>query len=92
MIFPLKIVYLPTWNNIILHFIFSLLKKHLEKKKNTCSKTVDFIQMDEVKERIQLAKFQSQEHMLRHLAEVSSYLIKRPFLFWVKTLFGWGDT
>lgn len=64
----------------------------MEKKKNTCSKTVDFIQMDEVKERIQLAKFQSQEHMLRHLAEVSSYLIKRPFLFWVKTLFGWGDT
>ena len=61
----------------------------MEKKKNTCSKTVDFIQMDEVKERIQLAKFQSQEHMLRHLGELSSYLIKRLFLFWVKTLF-WG--
>ena len=61
----------------------------MEKKKNTCYKKVDFIKMDEVKERIQLAKFQSQEHMLRHLAELSSYLIKRLFLFWVKTLF-WG--
>lgn len=52
MIFPLKIVYLPTWSKNSTFYFLSAEKAFGEKKKKTCSKIVDFIQMGEVKERM----------------------------------------